>query len=174
MSATTDSKRHSPPRHALHLALVHASVTEHADLLADVRPAPPSEISDQRPLFVRKKKQTSLPVARRAGALQRLLETLAHRLDTIGHRFDFDTPAHAERSLSSSSIQPTDETALDFDANGPLFGELDVAEHLGDEPRAVDRRIRVHRSDEDFELRLDALALVLIFAHIRPEADALA
>mmetsp|Transcript_1112 Transcript_1112/g.3307 ORF Transcript_1112/g.3307 Transcript_1112/m.3307 type:complete len:304 (+) Transcript_1112:21-932(+) len=87
------------------------------------------------------------PVLGGAVVRQRRFQGRAHGLDPVGHGLALARPALPEGR---------------------------VAQHRRDDPRAVDRRARVHGPDDGFQLRLQTLGLVGRRADRRERADALA
>eukprot|EP00966_Prymnesium_polylepis_P332110 7387646-Prymnesium_polylepis.2 len=88
-----------------------------------------------------------VPVVARARGDQLLLEQRAHPQDAVSHVLALAVVLRAQRI---------------------------VREHLLDDERPVDRRQRVHRPDDQLELRRDALRLLGVGAHDRERADTLA
>lgn len=87
------------------------------------------------------------PIVLAAEGLEVLPQQGAHANDAVGHALDF---------------------AL------PLLVQGRVVEDRGRNPRAVDRRVRVQRPDQDLDLRLDALLLLGGCGHDREGTAAFA
>lgn len=86
------------------------------------------------------------PVARRAQLLQVVAQRGAHGDDTIGHQLHVTEPLLAERF---------------------------VAQNFGHQPGTVNGRVRVHRSDQDLDLRHRTVGFVLAARDQRERSRAL-
>jgi hypothetical protein len=87
------------------------------------------------------------PLARSIEVDKRVVQLITHADDAVGHALD-----------------------LGF----PLAVELGIAEDGAGNAGTMERRVRVHRTDDDLELRLDASLLLRVGSHDRERADTLA
>lgn len=119
---------------------LQSSVTEHADLLLDVRPVSGSLVL----------------------VLQKFVESFSHGDDSVGHALDLDLPVLVEFRRVEDLSGETGSTVRDEDERkSPASRKWDL----------LNRRVRVHRPDQNLELTVDSSLFVLVGANQTESAN---